>query len=88
MIDFQNIKLVVPVFHRREPRSFQLIIYGLTLEEAQNLGRDAIDARLERRGFSIQDWYPDYKGIHSEYLDYKFISVDGRRPQQRGVYNA
>lgn len=87
-INFTNIKLVVPVMHRREPRSFQLVIYGLTLEDAQNLGRDAIDERLEKRGFSIHDWYPDYDGIHSEYVGYEFLSVNGRKPYPKGVSNA
>lgn len=56
-------KTVVTIRHRREPRAFHVLAYGIRPAE---LTRGAIISRLERRGFSYADWSPDWDTIHVE----------------------
>jgi hypothetical protein len=82
-------KIVIPIVHRREPRSFQLVVYGLTVENWHSwAGRDAIYDKLQRRGFSVQDWGPVWSAIHAEQPDYRWLGFGAKLPRARGVYDA
>jgi hypothetical protein len=76
MINFRR-KVVLPVFHRREARSFEVVVYGC---QTADLDRVELTARVVDRGFSNDDWIIDWQGARSEYVGYEFLSLGGRRP--------
>lgn len=78
-------KVIVPIrsTHMDRP-SFVLVFYGLRQPE---ITHDKVYEALETRGLNV--WYiPVWESIHEEHTDYHRLSIDGRKPQRKGVSHA